>query len=464
MRKFKGKKVAVLGVSVEGLDTVKFFTNEGARVLCCDRRTKKVLGSMYTELQKYPVAFQLGERYLQGLENQDIVVRTPGMSPRLPQLVSLRKSAVEITTLTNLFFELCRAPIIGVTGTKGKGTTCTLIARMLEKGGESVYLGGNVGVPLLSKVRQILPSDWVVLELSSFQLEDLRKSPFVAVILRITQDHLVNFDKLATNYHLSKETYVEAKQSIVRYQKKGDFIVVNSDDPVARAFANLTPAYRLTFSRHNTQADAYVQNHTVYLRTNNAVVTLCSKDTVSLRGDHNLENIAASALAAHTAGVSVEAIQNAAQTFEGLEHRLEFVICVNGVSYFNDSFSTIPETTIAAIESFTEPLVLVLGGSEKGSDFTQMGKEIARSSVQTVIVIGDMTKRITKALGDAMYRGSVITGCRTMKRIIATAARVAPPGGVVLLSPACASFDMFQNYKDRGKQFKDEVNILTHAI
>ncbi len=461
MLEFKGKRIGVLGISTEGVDTVRFLHHRGANITCCDRREKDALGSTYDELASLGVSFRLGATYLSHLGTFDAVVRTPGMSPRLPELVEYAKNGGVITSLTKLFFEECRAPIIGVTGTKGKGTTSTLIAEMLKGDGKIVHLGGNVGTPLLSRVDTIRPDDWVVLELSSFQLEDLTQSPHIAVVLRTTQEHLANFDKLATNFHPTKEAYVEAKRSIIRYQTEHDIAIGNTDDPTARSFANETRGQTYFFSMTDTKAHAYVAGHAVYLRVEKKVHKLCDRSSVKMRGDHNLENIAAASLAARTAGASVEAIRKSAATFPGLEHRLEEVRVVGGVTYVNDTFSTVPETTIAAIQSFEEPLVLIVGGSEKGSDFAEMGRVIARSRVKTLIVIGDMTRRILAAVDAAGYTGKRIVGLKTMGEIVKAAVKEARAGDVVLLSPACASFDMFNNYKERGKQFKEEVMRLS---
>ena len=460
MQQFKGKTVAILGLSVEGIDSVHFFHSQGARVWCCDRRTKEELGDTYGELALLVAGFQLGKGYLERLERFDMVVRTPGMSLRLPELVSLRKNGKEITSQTKLFFALCPAPIIGVTGTKGKGTTSTLIAQILEEDGKTVWLGGNVGTPVLSRVRNIKQSDTVVLELSSFQLEDCRQSPHIAVVLKTTQEHLANQDTLASNFHESREAYVEAKKSIVRYQKRNDVAILNADDPTSTSFATETPARIEYFSRNKQTMDAYVADHTVYVHEGKEVQKICSASEIKLRGVHNLDNIAVASLAARAVHVSWNAIVKAATAFEGLEHRLETVKTFNDVLYINDSFSTVPETAIAAIESFTEPIILIAGGSEKGSDFTQLGKAIASHQVKVLIAVGLMTGRIVKAVKDAGYTGRIITGARSMHEIVSFASHEATAGNVVLLSPACASFDMFKNYKERGKLFKHEVSLL----
>ncbi len=460
MQTYKDKTVAIIGLSVEGLDSVRFFHQQGARIWCCDFRSAEVLGSTYKELSSIAEGFQLGEDYLAHLERFDIVVRTAGMLLKTPQLVAYKEKGKDLTTLTKLFFTHCRAPIIGVTGTKGKGTTSTLIKQILQADGKTVWLGGNVGVPLLSQVEDIKETDLVVLELSSFQLEDLTQSPHIAVVLSTTQEHLVNQDRLATNYHESREAYVEAKKSIVKYQNQNDIAILNMDDPTSSSFAKETSAHVRYFSRRTIAADAYVQDHAVYLKHKDALLKVCASSDVKLRGEHNLENIAAAALAADLCGAKIESIVKATKAFEGLEHRLEVAGLVDKVLYINDSFSTVPETAIAAIESFTEPIVLIAGGSEKGSDFIELGKCIASHSVHTLIAIGDMTSRIVDAAVGAGYKGNIITGLSTMHDVVAGAKRTAKPGDVVLLSPACASFDMFANYKERGKQFKHEVSLL----
>lgn len=461
MSRFSGKTIAIVGLSVEGRDTLDYFRHKDCTLVCVDQHDTKQLQELSDTYASASISFYFGNDYLEHITNADCIVCTPGISPRTPELLKMKQQGRVVTSATQLFFELCIAPIIGVTGTKGKGTTSTLIYEMLGKKYPHVYLGGNVGKPLLSQVDTMTPSDWVVLELSSFQLEHISMSPHIAVVLRITQDHLANFDKNATNFHPTRKAYVEAKSHIVRYQTASDIVIVNDNDETAKSFVSLTPATVYRFNRYQTTADSYVDHHAVFATIGGVVKQICSKETVHIKGDHNLENIAAATLAALAAGVSYKDIVAAVKDFQGLEHRLEFVVTTGGVSYYNDSFSTIPETAIAAIESFDEPKVLILGGSEKMSDFTQMGKNIAASNVIGVVVIGLMTERITQALHNASYKGKIITGCTNMHEIVQKASSIAIPGTVVILSPACASFDMFNNYKERGTLFKHEVHALT---
>ncbi len=463
---FHNKKVAILGLSTEGQDSTKFFSSHGAQVFCCDRRNQQELGDLYENLTKYQVTFRLGKNYLDNLEQYDLLIRTPGMALFLPELLQAKKRGQEISSLTKIFFDFCPCPIIGVSGTKGKGTTATLISEMLKTQGFTVWLGGNVGQPLLSQVDVIKKTDLVILELSSFQLEDLHKSPHVAVVLKITQDHLQNFDLLATNYHPTKSTYIRSKTTLVRYQKPNDLAILNLDDPISKSFAKLTLAKTLYFSSYNTNADAFVEKGKVYLNLTNKKQKICSTENVKLRGLHNLENICAATLAAVFLGVETDKISDTAKSFPGLEHRLEFVCQVDGAAYFNDSFSTVPETAIAAIRSFDQPLILIAGGSEKGSDYTQLGQEIVTSKIKTLILIGQMADKIESAVRKAAkvkktaIKFDIIKGCQNMKEVINCAHKSAQPGDVVLLSPACASFGMFKNYKQRGYLFKKYAQAL----
>lgn len=458
MSKYANKKIAVLGLSTEGIDTAKFLTAEGARVYCLDRRPKEELKNAVDALHHLPLEFRFGKSYLKNLTDFESLVRTPGMSLYLPELIEAAQNGIEITSLTKIFFDEVKCPIIGVTGTKGKGTTSTLIYEILKLAGKQVYLGGNVGLPLLSMVKQIPKSAIVVLELSSFQLEDLHKSPQIAVVLRITQDHLSNYDPLATNYHSSRDEYINAKKSLVKFQTAADFAILNRDDRTSRSFAQETSAKVLFFSQNNTSADAFIRDNSVWLRQSGKETLIVKASQILLRGTHNLENIAAATLAASIVGVDLADIQTATKSFQGLEHRLQLVELRDGISYYDDSFSTTPETAIAALKSFAEPIILICGGSEKGSDFTQLGIEIVKSNVKTLILIGQMTARIKSATQRGLKSHprelKIITGLESMQEVVQAAKSQAQKGDVVLLSPACASFGMFKNYKERGNLFR----------
>jgi len=459
MEQFQGKGIVVVGLSTEGQDAFRFFLSHNLNVIGADRRDEQTFFQAYPALLQYKSQLSLGTTYLSRLKDADIIVRTPGMALSTPELQEAEKAGKTITSNTKIFFSLCKAPIIGVTGTKGKGTTSTLIYEMLKKSGKHAYLGGNVGTPLLGVVDKILPSDWVVLELSSFQLEDLEMSPHIAVVLMVTQEHLANFDPLATNFHISREAYVAAKKNIVSHQKETDTAVVYADNESSLSFASSTPAKILTYGT-GSGVNARIDKGNVSLLIENTPYGIAGLRSMKLRGSHNLENIAAASLAAYAAHVSIQDIQTVAQNFQGLPFRLETAGVKQGVTYINDSFSTTPETTIAAIHAFTDPIIVILGGSEKGSDFTEMGKAIAKSTVKKVIVIGQMTERIIASLQKGGFQGEILSGLTTMHDMVVTASHMAKSGYVVLLSPACASFGLFKNYKERGIQFMYEVSRL----
>jgi len=291
-------------------------------------------------------------------------------------------------------------------------------------------LAGNIGKPMLRLLPKLKATDWVCLELSSFQLQDLNKSPHIAVVLNITSDHL--------DIHQDVNEYRLAKTNILRYQKPDDYAVINRDYQTTKSMAALTKAKVSFFSRHDLSLD---------------------QRRIQLRGEHNLENIAAAMTAGRLIGVPVNIIKSAVYSFKGLEHRLELVKEVKGVKYYNDSFSTTPETAIAAIKAFTEPLIIILGGSDKGSDYAPLGQTISsRRNLKAIILIGKMAPTIRHSIHN--FSGQILSGGKTMIQIIKQAELLAKPGDVVVLSPACASFDMFLNYKDRGNQFKAYVKKL----
>ncbi len=463
---YKNKQVAIVGLSTEGIDSVKFFVKEGAMVTCCDRRNKEQLGETYEMLDKQKVKFSLGPNYLDNLEKYDLIVRTPGAALFLPQLEEALKRKQIITSQIKLFFEECPCPVIGVTGTKGKGTTVSLIGEILKNSGFVTHVGGNIGKPLLSSVRNIYKNHIVVLELSSFQLEDLDKSPHISVILNITQEHLNNMDPMATNYHKTRDDYVKAKENLIKHQKPADFCVINADFDTSKSFSKLTKAKTYWFSKQQQVQGVYVKSGEIILNLNHIKEKIASVDRLLLRGRHNWENISAAILAAYLAGAKIKAIKSTVVSFKGLEHRLELVGEINQVKFYNDSFSTIPETTIAAIKAFSENIILIAGGSDKGSNYTQLGQDLINSRVKTLILIGLMASKIEDAILQASRKLNqpvsfkIVRNLTNMQSIIDTAFNETKQGDIVLLSPACASFDMFKNYKDRGNQFKYYVKEL----
>jgi UDP-N-acetylmuramoylalanine--D-glutamate ligase len=454
-------KIAILGFGKEGVSALAFLKRTpefpGAEIWILDNN----------EGLKLPrgVFSQLGKKYLHDLERFDLIIRSPGIRYHLPELQAAIRGGVEVTSPIKLFFERCPAQIIGVTGTKGKGTTSTLIYKILKAAGKKVFLTGNIGGSAMGWGLDFLPKlgtrSWVVLELSSFQLMDLRQSPHIAVALMITSEHL--------DWHKSTREYRDAKASIVRFQSPRDFAVLAHDYPASRVFAKLTRANVFEFSRRaKLKGGTHVENGyfwfsdgwrkgaTGNLPEGGRKEKICAVDRLQIPGEHNWENVGAAITVAKILKIPNAVIAKTVYGFKGLEHRLEFVAEKRGVRYYNDSYATTPETTIAAIQAFAAPKILILGGSSKGSDFTELGRVIAKSkTIKGVVGIGAEWPRIKAEIRARRSELGMIEGCKNMKEIIRAANSLAAPGDVVLLSPACASFGMFKNYGDRGKQFKN---------
>ena len=428
---FQNKKIAVIGRGVEGLSSEKYLKGKGADVTILDRKDS--------------------EEYLENLNQYDLIIRSPGVNPLdLEKYVSKDK----ITSQTKLFFDLCPSKLIGVTGTKGKGTTSSLIYEMLKKEGFDAYLGGNIGVPPFEFLNKLNVHSIVVLELSSFQLLDINKSPNIAVMLMVTSEHL--------NWHKNLEEYIKAKRNILRFQTEKDSAVINKDYLESRESDIECNGNIYYISREDeAQRGSFVKENAIFINGENGLEKVVNTSEILLPGAHNLENASAAAMAAYLAGVSVNNIAYVLRTFKGLEHRLELVTEINGVKYYDDSFATTPESTIAAIDAFQNPEILILGGSSKNSDFTLLTDTIKNAkNIKAIIGIGSEWKKIKEQLLDLSSEVLVLEGAKDMSAIVAAASKLAESGDVVLLTPACASFGMFKNYKDRGNQFKKEVLAL----
>lgn len=445
--------IAILGAGIEAHDIAAYLVRHGhTAITVCDEK------AIY-DGPPFPsgVQLHLGENAFANLTDFKTIFRSPGVRLARPELRATAAQGSVITSGVKEFFAQVKnlAHVIGVTGTKGKGTTTTLIGKILEnhlqKSGwrGRVFIIGNIGNPPLQFIDDLTKDDWCVVELSSFQLQDLSASPHIAVVLNITSDHM--------DYHKDRTEYVDAKSSIVRYQKKSDFVVVNQDYPYSSDFTRASAAAPFFVStRSEVARGAFVQDGQIFLRIGDqAPLRLCSTKEVGLIGPHNLENVTAAATAAALAGALPDVITEAIRTFTGLPHRLKFVRKIKEVRYYNDSFSTIPETCIAAIHSFTEPLGLILGGSEKNSDFTELGQVIvAQKNIKIVTLNGPSGVRVGKAIAAAGGRSDLmIVSVENLHTAVETMYAKMPAGSVVLLSPACASFNEFKNYKERGAAF-----------
>ncbi|OQB06029.1 MAG: UDP-N-acetylmuramoylalanine--D-glutamate ligase [bacterium ADurb.Bin212] len=466
LNELASKKVAVLGVGVEGVALCNYLKGKCADISLLDQKDQDSLladnsisyyEELFSLLKDKKIGHRLGSDYLNDLDNFDVIFRSPGVRYLLPELQRAKSHGVLISSQINLFFDLCPCKIIGVTGTKGKGTTSSLIKAMLEKEFKyKVCLAGNIGYPAISLLDKIQEKDVVILELSSFQLQDLNISPHVAVVTNLSQDHL--------DYHANLEEYMESKKNIFKTQSNADYLVVNSS--INTKYYLPAKSNILKFSANdNVSADAAIfpidsGSKMVCIKSDNSWQKIVDKSQIKLVGDHNLENIAAAALVAKIFNIRLESISEAAQDFAGLPHRIEFVLERDRVLYYNDSYATNPSPTIAAIKSFSGDIILILGGSSKGADFSHLAEEVNKSSVAKVILIGDESVRIKKALMDFQFKGEIFDAGYDFQSAVELSKKLAKPGDVVLFSPACASFDMFKNYKDRGEKYRLLVNQL----
>lgn len=429
-------QVAIVGYAHEGQSALHYWQSQGADITICDQNPNKEIPA--------GVASQLGDGYLDNLDRFDLIVRTAGLKPAI---ILKKNPTVEpkITTVINEFIRVCPTKnIIGITGTKGKGTTCTLTAKMLEAAGKKVFLGGNIGLSPLEFLADITPDSWVVLELSSFQLTDLQYSPRIALCLMVVPEHL--------NWHADMEEYVEAKANLFAHQQPTDTAIYFADNPLSHTIASHSPGKKITYF---AAPGAYVENGSIIIDNQE----ICKVDELQLLGEHNWQNACAAITAAWQAVQTPDAFRNVLTTFTGLPHRLEFVRELDGVRYFDDSFGTTPETAIVAMQAFSDPKVVILGGASKNAIYDGLVQAVLNSNVKHVITIGDTGPIIAHEL-QAVGFTNITPGGTTMQEIVENARAVASPGDIVLLSTGCASFGLFSDYKDRGNQFKQVVTSL----
>jgi UDP-N-acetylmuramoylalanine--D-glutamate ligase len=424
--------VAIAGYGQEGEANYQYWSNLGATITILDERKPSL------ELPAQAIV-KIGSEVFTDLNEYDLVVRTASLNP------NKLKNAKKIWSATNEFFAQCPAPIIGITGTKGKGTTSTLIAEILKAAGNTVHLVGNIGTPALRELPNINPTDYVVFELSSFQLWDLEKSPQTSVALMIEPDHL--------DIHASMAEYIEAKANIGKNQTSEDLIVYHPTNKYSAEVAEKSLGQK---KKYMTKEGAYISEDQILIEEN----VICDTNEVGLIGQHNLENICAAVTAAWNYTQDISAIKTAVTNFKGLPHRLEFVRELDGVKYYNDSFSSAPGATIAAIKSFSQPEILICGGFDRGLDFSELAEAIRmQKNIKKVILIGQTRDRLKVQLSDhGMY--DFDTWFASFPEAIKHCKSLAENGDIVLLSPGCASFDMFKDFYDRGEQFKKVVGEL----
>ena len=468
LSKFKDKRVAVIGAGISNTPLINLLRNAGIDTTVCDKRTKEELGEVAELFEKAGASLRLGEHYLSDL-TEDVIFRTPGLMPTTPELVNAVKRGAVLTSEMEVFFDICPCKTIAVTGSDGKTTTTSIIAELLNNEGKSIHVGGNIGTPLLSRVDYMKPDDIAVIELSSFQLVSMKQSPNIAVVTNLSPNHL--------DVHNDMEEYIEAKSNIFMHQSKADKAVFNLDNEVTRNYAKEAPSENVFFfsRRDKVKNGVYLKNGTIYESVNDTRAEIMKAEDIVLPGVHNVENY----LAAFTAVlglVSYETMRKTAMSFCGVKHRLEFIRELHGVRYYNDSVASGPTRTIAGLKAFTDKkngkppenadrnLILIAGGKDKGIAFDELGKEIAKR-VKKLVLIGKTADEIKIAVESAMSDDSNpymldIIKCDSLLSAVNTASDIASDGDIVLLSPACTSFDMFKNFEERGNLFKDIVNSL----
>ena len=441
----QNKKVAVLGLGVSNRPLVRLLLEFGCSVVGCDKTPRENLDAEVLQLEQMGCKLHVGEDYLEGVE-ADVVFRTPGMHPGNPAIVALRSRGAQITSEMEVFFEVCPCHLIAVTGSDGKTTTTTLISEMLKAAGKTVWLGGNIGTPLLPLVRKMQKEDYAVVELSSFQLMDMTRSPERALITNLAPNHL--------DIHKDMEEYVEAKKNIFRYQDSQGLLVLNGDNEITASFRG--NGITRFFSR---QGEAYVclKDGVIY-REGQPVLPVAD---ILIPGVHNVENYMA-AIAMVEGLVEDDVVRQVAKTFGGVEHRIELVRVKDGVKFYNDSIASSPSRTIAGLRSFPEKVILIAGGYDKHIPYDVLGPEIC-AHVKKLFLGGATGEKIRQAVVNCPeYDPSAleIVDCGSFEPAVRAAAQAAKPGDVVLMSPASAAFDQFKNFMVRGDYYKKLVKEL----
>lgn len=451
----KGKKVFFLGAGISHRQLIRTFVEKGARVTLCDQRTRDKFPDECKELEQLGVQLRLGQDYLSGLSDAEIVFRSPGIDYIKPEITAAVKAGVEVTSEIETFFKLCPARTVGITGSDGKTTTTTLIAEMLRAAGFTVHLGGNIGIPLLPIVDQVNPEDFAVVELSSFQLISMRQSPDIAVVTNLAPNHL--------DHHASMEEYVDAKRNILIYQKPESIAVLNAENDFTKGFAkDVRGELRWFSARRAVENGTYIDDsHNLVVVQDKTETVIMNLDGIKLPGAHNRENVA-TAVAAVMTLVPDEAIRKVASEFPGVEHRIELVAEHDGVRWYNDSIGTSPTRTIAGLRSFDQKLVLLAGGYDKKISYAPLAPEIIKN-VKYLLLCGDTAKIIRdeiEAREDYNPAELTIEMTDNLEGAVRRAHEIAREGDVVMLSPASASFDAYPNFEARGNHFKALVAAL----
>ena len=445
------KTVAVIGIGVSNTPLLELLLAEGIRVTACDKRSREQMGEQAEHLEQLGCELHLGADYLKDLD-ADVIFRTPGLRPDVPEIAACVDRGAVLTSEMEVFFEVCPCPIIAVTGSDGKTTTTTIIAELLKAAGRRVWVGGNIGHPLLCEADGMLATDYAVLELSSFQLMTMKHSPHIAVVTNLAPNHL--------DVHRDMAEYVAAKENIFRHQSGEDVAVFNADNDITAEQSRRAPGRARLFSRQDEVADGvFLRGEDIVCRSGGHERVVMTTGDIKIPGVHNVENYMA-AIAAVDGLVPDEVIRDFAREFGGVEHRIELVRTYRGVRYYNDSIASSPSRTIAGLRSFREKVILIAGGYDKHIPFDVLGPEIVEH-VKLLVLCGATADKIRAAVENAPgYQPGKpeIRDVTPFTAAVEAARDRAQPGDVVTLSPACAAFDQFKNFAERGKFFKSIVN------
>lgn len=456
-RELNNKKIAIIGLGTSNIPLIEYFINTKSIVSVFDNRELDKLDENVVELiKKYNLKYYLGQGNLKHLVGFDYIFRSPSCRPDTPEIVEAVRNGAVLTSEIEKVLELTPSTVIGITGSDGKTTTTTLTYELLKNNGYKCFLGGNIGTPLFTQIKDMRPEDYVVLELSSFQLMDMKISPKIAIVTNITPNHL--------NVHKDYQEYIDSKKNIFLHQKEGDLLVINYDNEITRDFIKDAKGKVVYFSHKEVLNNGLCfdeSDKTIKLCDNGIRKHLVKQKNMKLRGEHNCEN-ACAAIAATYDLISEDNMINTIENFGGVEHRLEFIREINGVKWFNDSIGTSPTRTIAGLNSFDEKIVLIAGGYDKHLDYTPIAKPIIEN-VSKLILMGATADKIENAVREELQKQNKtmpIYRCNTLNEVIEKANDVAEVGEVVLFSPASASFDLFRNFEERGNKFKEIVNLI----
>lgn len=441
----RGKKTAVVGIGISNTPLIDFLLQLGAQVSAFDRKKENELGKFATEFRKKGVNLVLGESYLDNLKGFEVIFKTPSMRIDSPALVSARENGAYITSEMEEFVRYCPAKIYGITGSDGKTTTTTLVYNMLKQQGYKTWVGGNIGTPLFSNIEEISKEDRVVLELSSFQLMTMNVSPEIAIVTNLSPNHL--------DIHKDMDEYVQAKKNIFKHQEEADLLILNKDNEITNSMEGESKGRVILFSiKEDSEEGSYFKNNKLYIKGKE----VCDLSEIKLKGMHNVENLLA-AFCAVSEDVEINSMRKVAVTFAGVEHRCEFVTEIEGVKYYNDSIASSPSRTLAGLNAFEKPVILIAGGYDKKIPFEPLAEE-GYSRIKTLILIGATKYKIKEAFDNIIREKNLELSIiieDTLEAAIYKAKEIAASGDIVTLSPACASFDMFANFEIRGNAFKD---------